>query len=81
MHLLDDICGFQVDEIIDDSSLAATGNLAVAGKAPLAASVGMDVLKHENEMLEKQLEEVSAEAERLQVWMEGEMVVVGCVCV
>ena len=82
MLLLDEMCGLGVDEVLtgdedpakiksaseayarkhSPSSKALVPSLGTAGDAELAAK-----LKHEKEVLDKQLEEVTAEAARLQV--------------
>ena len=73
MLVLDEMCGLGVEEILSSSEMEA----AAAGSGGAAATgvvtkkglsqVEVAALQHEKEMLDKQLEEVSAEAARLQV--------------
>ena len=45
---------------------------ASEAKATVAAAAGLQALQHDKEVLETQLEEVSNECGRLQVWSVGE---------
>ena len=66
MLLLDEMCSSYVKESFEDLSQAARES-QMANKARAAADKDLVNLKRENELLERQLGEVSAEADRLQV--------------
>ena len=68
MLLLDEMCGSHVKEFFEDPSQAAR-ETQMANKANMKPAVDKDLvnLRRENELLERQLGEVSAEADRLQV--------------
>ena len=77
MLVLDEMCGLSVEEVLSSGDLEAVA--AGSGCAALTGVVSkkglsqleVEALQHEKEMLDKQLEEVSAEADRLQVRGHG----------
>ena len=74
MLVLDEMCGLGVEEVLSaadmEAAAAGSGGAAVTGVVTKKGLSHAEVaaLQHEKEMLDKQLEEVSAEAARLQVW-------------